>query len=82
MNTVVQTGRDSCALCLGNFANLLKICMRILGREIEHFLHDPCDGLSVPIGDSEQAEIIAFTQKRVGCSHVTARDHGTPADCH
>ena len=48
-DAVVQTGRDACALCLGDFAELLEICVRILRRKIEHLLHDPRDGLSVPI---------------------------------
>ena len=56
--------------------------MRILRGEIEHFLHDPRYGFSMPIGYSEQAEIIAFTQKRVRGSHVTARNHGAPPDGH
>ena len=31
---------------------------------------------------ASKPEIIAFTQQRIGCSHVTARNHGAPPDCH
>src|SRR4029077_5891395 len=79
---VVQSGRDFCALCLGNFADLLEICVWVLCCEVEHFLHDTRDGFSMPIGDSKQAQIIAFTEQCIGCSHVTARNHGPPPDCH
>ena len=61
---------------------MLKICIGVLGGEIEHFLHDPRNGLAVPIRNGEQAKIIAFAQKCVGGSHVTARDHGAAPDRH
>jgi hypothetical protein len=48
----------------------------ILGCEIEHFLHDTRNGLSMAIGNGKQTEIIALTQERIGSRHVTARNHG------
>ena len=31
----------------------------------------------MPVGNSEQSQIIAFTQKGIGRRHVTARNHRT-----
>src|SRR6266404_6722643 len=79
---IIQIGCDSGSLRLCDFTNQLKIGVRIFGREIEHFLHDPRDCFSVPIGNSEQTQVIAFTQKRVCCCHITARNHCATTDCH
>jgi hypothetical protein len=81
-HTIIQTGRDSCSFRFGDFSDLLKICIRILGREIKHFLHDSGNGFSVPIGNGEQSQIVAFAQKCVRCRHVTARYHRAAPDRH
>ena len=81
-NTVVQACGHSCSLGLGDLADLLKICVRIFGREIEHFLHDARDRFAMSIGNRQQAEIIAFTQQRIRRGHVTARNHGPAPDRH
>ena len=48
-DAVIQTGRDACALCFSDLSDQLEICVRIFRSKIEHFLHDPCDGFSMPI---------------------------------
>ena len=50
-DAIIQTGRDSRPFRLGNFADLLKLRVRIFGGKLEHLLHDPRDGFSMPIGN-------------------------------
>ena len=56
--------------------------MRILGCEIEDFLHDSRDRFAMPIGNGKQSKIITLAQKCVGRRHVTARNHRATADRH
>ena len=77
---IVQTGRHACSFRLGDFADMLEICVGIFSREIQHLLHDAGDRFPVPVGNREQPEIIAFTQERIRRCHVPARDHGPAPD--
>ena len=79
---IIQIRCDSRSLRLGDFTGLLQIRLRILGHEIEHFLHDPRDRFPMPIRNGEQPQIIALTQKRVRSCHITGRNHGATPDCH
>src|SRR5207253_3845655 len=77
---VIQIGSDTSSFRLGNFTDLLEIGVRIFGGEIEDLLDDAGDGFAVAIGNSQQAEIIAFPQQRIGGGHETMRDNRAAAN--
>ena len=54
-DAIVQTGCDPRSFRLGDLAHLLKIRVRIFGREIENLLHNPRDRFAMTIRDREQA---------------------------
>ena len=78
-DAVLQIGRDPGAFRFRDLTGLGKIGVRIFRHEIERLLHDAGDPFAVPIGDGEQAEIVAFTQEGIDRGHVaTAHDRAAP----
>src|SRR5207248_1209815 len=72
---VIQIGSDPSPFRLRNFTDLLEIGVRIFCGEIKNLLDYAGDGFAVAIGNSEQAEIVAFPQQRIGGGHKSMRDN-------
>ena len=77
---VIQIGSDASSFRLGNFTDLLEVGIWIFGGEIENLLDDAGDGFAVTIGNSQQAEIIAFPQQRIGGGHKSMRNDRAAAN--